>query len=118
LCAACLALGDCPQARAVAQSAWPQSVVFDVQHAAASYLALLAALEGRPRAAAQLLGFTTALYAARDETPEANELAALQRAQALAAAALGDGALQRARTEGAQLHEREIAALAFGQADV
>lgn len=117
LCAACLALGDCPRARPVAQAAWPQAIAFELQHAAASYLALLAALEGRPRAAARLHGFTTARYAACDEAPEANEALALQRALALAAAALGDADLQRALSEGAQLHERDVAALAFGHAD-
>jgi hypothetical protein len=45
LCAAWLALDDCGRARSVAQAAWPQSVVFELQHYAAAYLALLAALE-------------------------------------------------------------------------
>ncbi len=62
LCAACLVLGDLAQARAVGAAAWPAAIAFDLQHAAAAYLALLAALEGRPRAAARLLGYAEASY--------------------------------------------------------
>ena len=67
LCAAHLALNDAAQARPLAQAAWPQAMRFELQHAAATYLALLAALEQRPRAAARLLGYAQAFYAAREE---------------------------------------------------
>ncbi|MCU0937870.1 MAG: helix-turn-helix transcriptional regulator [Burkholderiaceae bacterium] len=113
LMAALLAMDDCAQARTIAQQAWEKAPVFDVQHAAAAYLALLAALEHRPHAAAQLVGYSEAIYTTRDEVREANETAATQRARALAAAALGDATFERLRTEGARLRDAEIAAIAF-----
>jgi hypothetical protein len=88
LVAALLAVDDRAQARSVAHAAWDKVPAFDLQHAAAAYLALLAALERRPRAAAQLVGYSEAIYAARDEVREANETAATNRARTLAAAAL------------------------------
>jgi hypothetical protein len=115
--AALLALDDCAQARTLAQVAWEKAPAFEVQHAAAAYLALLAALEHRPRAAAQLVGYSEALYAARDEVREANETAATNRARTLAASALGDAAFDRWCVAGAKLRDAEIGAIAFATAD-
>src|SRR5262249_10348258 len=67
LCAALLALDDHAQARVIAQALWPQAVFFDYPHYAACYVGLLAALESRPRVAARLLGYTEAVYAARNQ---------------------------------------------------
>jgi len=117
LCAAYLALGDAARARPVAQAAWPQAMRYELQHVAAAYLALLAALEQRPRAAARLLGYSEAAYAAREETIEVNEAAATTRARALAAAALGEAAFAQAHADGASLRDSDIAELAFGSAD-
>jgi len=117
LVAALLAMDDCAGARPVARAAWDKVPAFDVQHAAAAYLALLAALEGRPRAAAQLVGYSEAIYAARDEVREANETAATNRARTLAAAALGDAAFDRLCAAGAKLRDVEIGAIAFATAD-
>jgi predicted ATPase/DNA-binding winged helix-turn-helix (wHTH) protein len=117
LVAALLAVDDSAQARPVAQAAWEKAPAFDVQHAAAAYLALLAALEGRPRAAAQLVGYSEAIYAARDEVREANEMTATHRARALAVAALGDAAFERWRAAGSTLRDAEIRAIAFASAD-
>jgi predicted ATPase/DNA-binding winged helix-turn-helix (wHTH) protein len=113
LVAALLSMDDCAQARPIAQQAWEKAPVFDVQHAAAAYLALLAALERRPHAAAQLVGYSEAIYARRDEVREANETAATQRARALATAALGDATFERLRADGAKLRDAEVAAIAF-----
>ncbi len=117
LFAAWLAQDDRVQARSVAQAAWPQAMVFELQHYCAGYLALLAALEARPRAAARVLGYAEAIYAAREETRETNEAAALARAQALARAALGDAGFERLHAEGARLRDADIAALGFGEED-
>jgi predicted ATPase/DNA-binding winged helix-turn-helix (wHTH) protein len=118
LCAAWLALDDHTKAREVAQTLWPQATFFEWPHYAACYLALLAALEGRPRAAAQLLGFAEAIYAARrEDRGSTNEATAITRARTMAAAALGDAEEARLRAEGAALREAEIAALAFGDRD-
>ena len=118
LCAAWLALDDGAQARSVAQAAWPQAVVFELQHYAAVYLALLAALEARPRTAARLVGYAEATYAAREEAPETNEAAAMARACTLARAALGDAGFAGLHAEGAALADTDITALAFGSEDV
>jgi len=117
LCAALLAQDDAAQARTVAQAAWPQAMRFELQHVAAAYLALLAALERRPRAAARLIGYAQATYAARDETLEANEASALARAHASAAAAVDAADFARQRADGATLRDTAIAALAFGHDD-
>lgn len=50
------------QARTVALACWPQALAFDLPHVAAAYLALLAALQSRPQAAAQLLGCADASF--------------------------------------------------------
>ena len=118
LMAALLAMDDCAQARTIGQAAWEKAPAFEVQHAAAAYLALLAALECRPCAAAQLVGYSEAIYAARDEVREANETAATKRARTLAAAALGDAAFNRLCAAGAKLRDAEIGAIAFARADV
>ena len=118
LCAAWLALDDPMRARDVAQALWPQAVFFDYPHYAACYLALLAALEARPRAAARLLGYCEAVYLARHgETLAPNEAAAVDRARALASAAIGLADFQRLRTEGAKLATVDISSLAFGIED-
>jgi hypothetical protein len=106
-----------PAARAVADAAWPQAVLFELQHICAAYLALLAALESRPQAAARLAGYAEAIYTARDEAREGNEAAALARARTLAVAALGEASVERAIAEGAALCDVHIEALAFGTAD-
>jgi predicted ATPase/DNA-binding winged helix-turn-helix (wHTH) protein len=117
LCAAHLALDDAAQALPIAQAAWPAAMRFELQHAAAAHLALLAALQSRPRAAARLAGYAQAIYAARDEAIEANEAVAIERARALAAAALGEAAFARALADGTTLLDAQIADLAFGRGD-
>jgi len=117
LCAALLALDDCAGARPVAQAAWPQVVAFELQHSAAACLALLAALEGRPRAAARLLGYAQAIYAARAEAIEANERTSMERARALAAAVLGAAEFAAAHAAGARVGDAEAAAIAWGSED-
>ena len=56
LAAAWLALDDIAKAHALAQIGWPLGLRFGLQPYWADYLALLAALEARPRAAARLSG--------------------------------------------------------------
>ena len=117
LMAALLAVDDCAQARPVAHDAWEKAPAFDLQHAAAAYLALLAALEGRPRAAARLVGYSEAIYAMRNEVREGNETVATSRARSLAAAALGDVLFNRLCAAGAKLRDVDAGALAFADAD-
>ena len=113
LIAALLSLDNCEQAREIGQAAWEKAPAFDVQHAAAAYFALLAALEGRFTAAAELVGYSEAIYAARNEVREANETAATNRARPLATAALGKSSFDRSYAAGARLSDAEIRAIAF-----
>ncbi|HVF65080.1 MAG TPA: winged helix-turn-helix domain-containing protein [Casimicrobiaceae bacterium] len=113
LTAAWLALDELEAARLVAQVGWQQAARFDLHHLWANYLTLLAALEGRPDAAARLAGYADAAYLALDDTRQPNEAAAIDRAHTLARAALGDDECDRLRAEGTTLRDADIAALAF-----
>lgn len=116
LAAAWLALDDVARARPALLAAWDVSPAFELAHPAACYLALLAALEQRPDAAARIHGFAEAEYRTRREAREGNESAALARTEALARPALGEAGWLRACAEGASLRSADIAALAFGDA--
>ena len=117
LCAALLALGADEEARAVAQAGWSQARRFGMQSSWANSLALLAALEKRPAAAARLCGYATAAHARVDERREINEATAFDRASRLVATALGDAEFERLQSEGRTLRDEEVAAIAFGTAD-
>jgi len=117
LLAALLAQDDAAQAVPVAQAAWSRAAAFDLQHAAAAYLALLCALQDRPRAAVKLAAYSEAIYAAREEAREQNETAATTRARSLARRALDDATFARLHGEGAALRDTEIAAVAFAAND-
>ena len=112
LSAALLALDEPGQARPHLRAGWAQAPVFDMQAFCADYLALLAALDGRPEAAARLAGYAD-IANARVGEREPNEAAAHARAVQLARAALGDAAFERLRAEGAGLQDAEIDAIAF-----
>jgi len=116
LLAALLAQDEVGAARPVAEAAWSRAPVFELQHAAAAYLALLAALEGRPRAALRLAAYSEAIYAARGETREQNETEATTRAQTIACRAVDDAdTAARLHAEGAALRDAEVSAVAFGE---
>jgi predicted ATPase/DNA-binding winged helix-turn-helix (wHTH) protein len=114
LLAALLAQDDVAQARPVAQAAWSKAAAFDLQHATAAYLALFCALDGRPRAAAELAAYSEAIYAARRETRERNETEATNRALSIARGACDGAVLARAQADGAALRDADVAAIAFG----
>lgn len=111
--AAWLAIGDAPQARAALQAGWPEAARFDLQAFYADHLALLAALEGRPRTAALLTGHAQARYERLQDARQRNEALAVERARRLACASLTDAEFEQLQADGAQLHDAEIATLAF-----
>ena len=113
LAAAWLAKGDTAQARSLAENCWPQVLHFDAQVYAADNLALLAALEGRPQTAAQLLGYADKVHAVHGKSREVNEARSAQQAEAAARADLGDAEFERLKALGAALRHEEVAALAF-----
>ncbi len=118
LVAAWLALDDIAQARAVAQTGLPLGLSFELQPYWADYLALLAALERRPRAAVRLAGYADAGYAARKQGRALNEATAIERARALGLAALTEAELESLLAEGAKLRDEGMAVLAFATEDV
>jgi hypothetical protein len=71
-------------------------------------LALLAALEGRPRAASRLLGVGDASWTRARRQRGATTRGVVQRAAAMAADALGGEAFARLRDEGALLRSEEV----------
>jgi hypothetical protein len=117
---ALLAHDDLDRARPLAQVGWSQAARFAVlAHAAwPDLLALLAALEGRPRTAAKLLGVGDAGWARTGRQPGATTREVLQRAESIAADALGNETFARLRHEGALLRSEDVAAIAFAVEDL
>lgn len=116
LAAGHLTLGETPAARENLQAGWAEAQRAGCSSYFADYLALLAAQEARPRAAARLAGFADAVNATAGQRLR-NEEAAIVRATDLARAALGDAAFVRLHAEGAALGEAEVTAIAFATDD-
>lgn len=118
LTAAWLALDNADRARSLGKAGWPQGRLFELQPNWAACLALLAALEARPRAAARLAGYADAGYTALDWVGRPpNEAAAHARACTLARATLGDVEFDRLHAEGRLLSDEQIEIIAFATED-
>jgi predicted ATPase/DNA-binding winged helix-turn-helix (wHTH) protein len=117
LAAAWLAQGHTQEARALACEAWLQRALVESQHSWADHLSLLAALEGRPRAAALLAGHADALYVLRHHTRQGVEIQSYERALTLVTAALGGEAAHAAQADGGALGDDEVARVAFAVDD-
>ena len=113
-----LALDEAEAARPLLQAAWAKAIAFEMQPYCADYLALLAALERRPRAAAWLAGYSDEAYRAKSEGRERNEAAASERVRTLAVAQIGVAAFESGRAGGCTLGDDQIAALAFVSTDM
>lgn len=116
LTAALVAQGSLAEARETARLAWPLALHFEFKETLVDTLAELALREGRPVAAARLLGYSDAIYAANASVREANEAAAADRAETGARLLLGDAEFERLRREGRALLDDEVLALALGEA--
>lgn len=114
LVAALLALQRCGEAREQLRQAWPTAVRVERQAWCADYLALLAALESRPEAAAQLAGAADQRYEDTDDARQTNEAAAHAQAWAMAESALGTDEALRLHGVGRGLDDEGVAALALG----
>lgn len=112
-----LANDEPAQARALALIGWPEAAAYASQASWADGLALLAAMEHRPRASALLRGYADARYAATQNTRQVAEGITVERAEQLARQALGAGEFERLKAEGALLRDADIAAIAFGERD-
>ena len=117
LVAALLAGDAVAQARVVAEVGLPLGTQFGLKDWWPDSLALLAALEGRARIAARLLGYGDAVYAANGNIRFINEARAAERAGRLARERLGEREFERLKAEGAALNGGDIAALAFAKVD-
>ena len=118
---ALLAQGDHDRARPLAQVGWRQAARFPLlAHAGwPDLLALQAALQGRPRAAAKLLGVGDASWARAERQRGATTDRFVQRAESMAAGALGDATFAHLRREGTLLRNEDVDAIAFaGEEDL
>lgn len=113
LCAAHLSLDQLQPARRTAVLGWKMAERFGMQAWWADYLALLAALDGRPQAAALLLGFADAAYQRTQDHREPNEAAAAARVRQLLVSTLRGGDTTTLLSAGALLPEAAVAALAL-----
>jgi predicted ATPase/DNA-binding winged helix-turn-helix (wHTH) protein len=113
LCAAFLALDQLPAARRAATSGWKTAERFGMQAWWADYLALLAALDERPQAAALLLGYADAAYERTRDHREPNEAAAAERVRRLLGTSLLDHDRAALLAAGALLPDAAVAALAL-----
>jgi hypothetical protein len=117
LLAAWLLRGDLQPARELGPPVWEAGRVFNQKGAVADTLTLLAAREGRPRAAMILAGYAGAEYV-RGAT---KRLAVYRRcgeaAEAIAARSLSAPAMAAMRERGRRWPDAGIAALAFGSTD-
>lgn len=116
---ALLAHDDLNRARPLAQVGWRQTARFPLlAHAAwPDLLALLAALERRPRAAAKLLGVGDAGWTRIGRQRGATTRTTVQRAESGARSALGDETFAQLRRDGTRLRDEDVDALAFAAAD-
>ncbi len=117
LCSALLAHGDCVAARGVAEAGWPMAASQALQLFWTATLALLAAREGRSRAAALLAGCCESRMSAVGEVLESNEARSLAQAREFALLALGPTAFEAARAEGALLGDAQVGQVALAQDD-
>ena len=118
---ALLANDDLPRARPLAQAGWRQDAarIPRLAHAAwPDLLALLAALEGRPRAAAKLLGWSDKGWARSGRERGATTRGLVQRAESIVAGALGDETFAHLRRDGAHLGSDDVDAIAFAAEDI
>jgi len=114
--AAHVALGETGAFRALAEQSWAQAAHVELQSDWCDHLALLAALERRPRAAARLAGHSAARHVS-GLMAAVSEARSNARAQRLAREALGDAEFERLMAEGALLCSTDIPALAFATVD-
>ncbi len=118
---ALLAKGNAAEARLLALACWPDAITLGLQHHWGDNLALMAALENRPKAALKLLAYADAAYAAKHHPRQIIEERSARRTRELADSILSkvhhaqDCSL--IRDEGALLRDEDVAVLAFAETD-
>ena len=112
-----LAKNDTTRAREAATVGWQLASQTGMSDEWADKLALLAALEGRPRSAARIAGYADANYTAKGAARRLNDVKEATRAAELSRAILGSDEYARLKSEGASFTEADIEAIAFSPAD-
>jgi predicted ATPase len=119
---ALLVKGNTAEARALALACWPEAITLGLQHHWGDNLALLAALEHRPKAALKLLAYADLTYAKKRHPRQIINERAAHRTRDLAESMLSkvdaSPTLSFIRDEGALLRDSDIARLAFADRDV
>ena len=109
-----LARNDLALARRTIEEGWPHAPRLGAQPSWLDHMALLAALENRPRAAARLLGYSEAAYRRANNVRQGNETIGFERATRIVVEALGPDVAAALREEGRGLRDEDVAALALG----
>jgi predicted ATPase len=117
LCGALLAAGSLEAVREIAGLAWAMALQFDLRHAVADYLSLLSMLEGRPRSAARLRGYSNFIYESYGSTREPNEADAAERTDQLVQEQLHGDEYAQLQQLGSRLGDAEILPLALSRND-
>lgn len=118
LATALLAAGLTADARRMAELGWPMAEAWRLQPYWGVTLALLAAQECRPRAAAALLGYAQARQAAAGTVLETNEARAMAQARAIALSALGEAAFDILEHGGQGWADPRAGAVALARSDL
>jgi hypothetical protein len=112
-----VALGDTEAARALTAEFGTVWSTTNRLRFMADHLALLAALEGRPRAAARLLGWSQQSYESTKLLLQSNEVKAAAQARSLAATVLGAEQFGQHVAEGRTLTHEDVISAALAAAD-
>jgi len=112
-----LAAGRLGDAREAARRASEHCTIAQVQHWWADGAALLAALEGRPRAAARLIGYADAIYAARSFARQPNELEFRRSAATASQLHLSADQFRQLLGSGANLSDEAAIGIGLGVVD-
>jgi hypothetical protein len=112
-----LAVDNTVRGRELMQAVWPPALQSRLHVLCSDNLALLCALERRPRTAARLLGYADAAYGARGIVRHPVEGATRERAAVITRSALGDRVFEQLYGEGRMLRDAQIEALAFAPED-
>ncbi len=114
-----LVCDDAAAAREVSTRGWPTARFWGFQAVWGVQLALLAALEGRLRAASSLRGYAQArLDAVAGQRFEPNQERLLARVEALLRAGLAEAEIESLRRRGAELSDARCGDLAFARVDL
>ena len=118
LTTALLAAGRTEDARCMAELGWPMAESWRLQPYWGGTLAMLAAQERRPRAAAALLGYAQARLAAAGMGLETNEARTMTESRAMALAALGEDAVASLESTGRGWTDAHAGGVALATAEL